>query len=195
MIKYSCGTFERGLAFMSFWLTPIALILPPILFILPAIIYRFLVSKKTMQNKKAAIISLVYTISAIALILILSNGWALDQCLFFAILGFVNHYVLAGIKENKKGQIVLFRILWAFPSIIVHSIVNSFTFPVIIDPLALPSEEMTATVIYFASFIIVIVFYISRFKKVKENVEAKFRWREKLMQEAEEREKQEQNID
>ena len=180
---------------MYFWFTPLGYLLPPVIFILPAIIYRFFVAKKTMPNKKAAIISLIYTLVCIALILVLSGGYALDQCVFFAILGFVNHYLLAGLKENEKGQIVLFRILWAFPSIIVHNIVDSFTSPVAMDPLALPSEVLTAAVIYFASFILVIVFYISRFKKVKENVEAKFRWREKLRQEAEEREKQEQNID
>ncbi len=180
---------------MSFWATPAGYFLPPIIFIIPAIIYRFLVSKKTTKNKTAAIISLIYTIVSICLVLVLSGGWALDQCLFIAIFGFVNHYVLAGIKENEKGQIVLFRILWAFPSLIVQNIVSHFTNPVIMDPVALPSDELTATIIYFASFIITIAFYIYKFKKVRENVEAKFRWRKKLKEEAAERERQEQDIE
>jgi len=179
---------------MYFWASLPGYLLPPAIFILPVIIYRFLIAKKTLPNKMAAIVSIVYTIVGIGIILALSGGYALDQSVFFAILGFFSFYILAGLKENKIGQIILFRILWAFPCLIVQSIVNAFTAPVLIDPTASSSDQTTATIIYFASFIIVIIFYISRFKKVKENVEAKFRWREKLKEEERQRNIQNENV-
>lgn len=177
---------------MSFWFTPVGIILPPIIFILPAIIHRFLVSKKTLKNKKAAVISIIYTIACFTILAIISNEEAFFQGFSFIPLGFVNHFILAGVKENEKGQIFIFRTLWSFACIITARIIASIVFSTVYSD---PSDLSTASISCFILITPVIGFHIYKYKKVKENVEAKFRWREKLKEEASERERQEQDIE
>lgn len=89
---------------MSFWITPVGLILPIVLYVLPIIIYRFFIKKEDIEHKKAKWFSIIYCIVCFVLIGIISSQDAFFQAFAFFFLSFLNYFLLAGKKISKWAK-------------------------------------------------------------------------------------------
>ncbi len=172
---------------MSFWLTPVGIIIPIILYVLPVIIYRFFIKKEDIEHKKAKWFSIVYCIVCFVLIGIISSEDAFFQAFAFVPIGFLNYYLLAGKKISHRVR----KLLKFQASRYAVGIISIFCFLPLIGLIsnsnAIPSIVVILVCIPFY------VFYFLRSKEIERDVDSDIRWQEKLERERLEREQKEKD--
>ena len=89
---------------MSFWTTPVGIILPRVLQPLLIAVYRFFIIKKPLPVKKAKLFTTVYTIVTYALIGIISNGDAFFQGMAYFFLWFLNFPTLITTRNKPLAR-------------------------------------------------------------------------------------------
>ena len=102
---------------MSFWFTPVGIILPIVLQPLLIAVYRFFIIKKPLPAKKAKLISIIYTVVTFAFIGIISNGDAFFQGMAYFFLWFLNFPILITTRNKpliREGFVNFF--LWSLAS-------------------------------------------------------------------------------
>ncbi|MBR3848001.1 MAG: hypothetical protein IKM21_01780 [Oscillospiraceae bacterium] len=172
---------------MSFWLTPVGLILPIVIYVLPVIIYRFFIKKEDIEHKKAKWFSIIYCIACFVLIGIISNEDAFFQAFAFVPIGFFNYFLLAGKKISRRV-----RILLKF-----HA--SRYAIGIISILCFLPLRGLISDSGVISSIVVIIVcipfyiFYFLRSKEIERDVDSDIKWQEKLERERLEREQKEKD--
>ncbi len=170
---------------MSFWFTPVGIILPIVLYVLPIIVYRFFILKKSTTHKKATIISIIYFIVSTSLIAIISNEEAFFQAIAYVVLAFLNYRLLAG--ENRSKSI---RAWGKFQtSRRGTSLIGIICLLPFVGLLGNPNGVTLILLLIIAIFFS--LFHFLRYEDIKKDVESDIKWQEKLERERLEREQKE----
>lgn len=170
---------------MSFWFTPVGIILPIVLYVLPIIIYRFFIKKDDIEHRKANWFSIIYCIVCISVIAIISNQEAIFQGFAFFFLSFLNYFILAGKKMSRRVRVLLkFR-------------ASRYRIGIIITLCFLPLKGLISDSGAISSIVVLLVcipfyiFYFLRYKEIEKEVDSDIKWQEKLERERLEREQKE----
>lgn len=172
---------------MSFWLTPVGLILPIVIYVLPVIIYRFFIKKEDIEHKKAKWFSIIYCIACFVLIGIISSEDAFFQAFAFVPIGFFNYFLLAGKKMSKWAK-------WYIKKEKTFAMISSVIGVFFCAVLWLVDVKNTAHLLLRLTLpFALLLFFLFKYRQIEDDVEASRKWQEKLERERLEREQKEKD--
>ena len=162
---------------MSFWFTPVGIILPIVLQPLLIAIYRFFIIKKPLPVKKAKLISIIYTVVTSAFIGIISNGDAFFQGMAYLLFWLPNCRTLAGRNQNilsKSAEKYMENAVW-------RARISAVIYVFFLAVLWLVSVKSTAHLLLRLTIpFAVLLFFLFKYRQIEDDVEAGRKWQEKL---------------